>query len=494
VRGIDVISALSAVGGLPSLVRTLTACAEDAISRLRSLRVFLARQRESSPDGQGTPPLRRGGTLPGPGQSIRSVGRDSSWRRPLRRSILLLGFVCLFALQGCADITRHDSRGSDGRLMPQDGSMAIRTLGADHRFAELSSAAIAEQIRELHVDEPLNILALSSGGANGAFGAGALAGLTRSGSRPEFAVVTGVSVGALVAPYAFLGSTWDARLREAYTSGAGEHLLQPRVLGALFGSSVYRGAPLSHLIDTYLSDEMILAIASETAKGRLLLVATTDVGTGRPVVWDLGSIARNGGPHARALVRDVLVASASVPVLFPPVMLRVGEEGATHDEAHVDGAATVPFFVPPAFVQAPAERSAGTRRTAIYVIIDGPLDEAVGATRLTAQAILQRSIHAGMNQMMLTTLELMAANAELQGSTLEVSAIPAGYPHQRFLDMRADTMGTLFRYAYQCAEAGRLWTAFRRTGDDPGTLGGSAGTQSVPCPADDRFIEYVARR
>jgi len=127
---------------------------------------------------------------------------------------------------------------------------------------------VAERLRTLHAQEPLNILALSGGGAAGAFGAGALAGLTRSGARPEFRVVTGVSVGALIAPYAFLGSTWDARLTDAFTSDAGRHLLQPRGLGVIFGSSLYSGAPLKHLIDAYVSDTMVgvgqgLALAFE---------------------------------------------------------------------------------------------------------------------------------------------------------------------------------------------------------------------------------------
>ncbi len=245
--------------------------------------------------------------------------------------------------------------------------MPIRTLDTDHRFSQLSSNIVAMRLRALHPGKPLNILALSGGGAAGAFGAGAVAGLTRSATLPDFAVVTGVSAGALLAPYAFLGPTWDARLRDAFTGGSGDHLLQSRGLGAVFGSSLYRGAPLKHLVDSYLSDAMIRAVAREADTGRLLLVATTDVATGEPVVWDLGSIARNGGPSARTLFRDVLVASASVPGVFPPVIIRVQEDGAPHDEAHVDGAATMPFFVPPAFVQTPNETLDHAHRTAVYV-------------------------------------------------------------------------------------------------------------------------------
>jgi predicted acylesterase/phospholipase RssA len=131
---------------------------------------------------------------------------------------------------------------------------------------------------------------------------------------------------------------------------------------------LYRGAPLRQLVDAYVSDEMIYAVAREADKGRLLLAATTDVATGEPIMWDLGAIARNGGADARTLFRDVLVASASIPGMFPPVMIRVREDAATHDEAHVDGAATMPFFVPPAFAETPPEALAGTHRTAVYVM------------------------------------------------------------------------------------------------------------------------------
>jgi len=239
---------------------------------------------------------------------------------------------------------------------------------------------------------------------------------------------------------------------------------------------------------------MIQAVAREADKGRLLLVATTDVATGEPVVWDLGSIARNGGPSARTLFRDVLVASASVPGMFPPVIIRARENGAPHDEAHVDGAITMPFFVPPAFAQTPPGEVGGTHRTAVYIIIDGPLDEAARMTRLTAHAVFSRSIRAGLKHMLLTTLELTAATAQLQGATLHYSAVPVAYPPVDAFHFHPDTMRPLFHYAYQCAQEGRLWTAFGRTADDSGTVRSVAETQKIPCPADDAFIRYFASR
>jgi predicted acylesterase/phospholipase RssA len=428
--------------------------------------------------------------------SIAEFAKQPGSPSPLRLAprILFTCLVCVFALHGCADFVTSESTPSPHWQPPVNRPVTIRTLGSDQRFSQLSSATVAERLRALHANEPLNILALSGGGAFGAFGAGAMVGLTRSGSRPEFAVVTGVSAGALVAPYAFLGPTWDARLRDVYTSGTASHLLRSRGLGALFGSSLYSGKPLQQLVDAYASDEMIQAIAREADQGRLLLVATTDVATAEPVVWDLGSIARNGGPNARTLFRDVLVASASVPGVFPPVMIRVPEDGVPGEQAHVDGGATAPFFVPPAFVQtAPAARDA-THHTAVYVIVDGPLGEASGATRLTTRAILWRSIHAGLNHLLRTTLELTAATAQLQGATLQYAAVPATYPHVDAFDFRAETMRPLFNYADECARAGRLWTAFGNSGDDRASALEITEMDRVPCPADDAFIGHFASR
>jgi predicted acylesterase/phospholipase RssA len=394
--------------------------------------------------------------------------------------------ACTLAIQGCAGLVVNEATTPTADWQPPlDQPLTIRTLGSDGRFSQLSSASVAERLRVLRGGEPLRILALSGGGSFGAFGAGALVGLTRSGSRPEFAVVTGISTGALIAPYAFLGPAWDARLREVYTSGAADTLLQSRGLGVLFGSSLYSGRPLQQLVDAYASDDMIQAIAREADKGRLLLVATTDVASGEQVVWDLGAIARNGGPHARTLFRDVLVASASVPGMFPPVMIG--------DEAHVDGSATAPFFVPAEFVRGDAKIGDVTHRPAVYVIVDGPLGEASGAaTRLTTRGILSRSIHTGLNHFLLTTLELTAATAQLQGATLHYAAVPAAYPHVDAFDFRAATMRPLFSYADDCAQAGRLWTVFQHS--EAVVVTPTPTTRRLACPADDAFIGRLAAR
>ncbi len=269
-------------------------------------------------------------------------------------------------------------------------------------------------------------------------------------------MVTGVSAGALIAPYAFLGPDWDDQLIEVYTSGRAEHLLQSRGLGALFGSSMYSGTPLKALVDRYATDALIQAVAHEASTGRLLLVATTDVSTGEPVIWDLGSIAMNGGAGARALFRDVLVASASVPGLFPPVVIRVQEQQALYDEVHVDGTTTMPFFVPLAFVESTGEVGDPSQGASVYVIVDGQLSEQPAPIRLRTSTILSRSVSAGLNHMLRTTLELTATDVELKGAQFQFAAIPVAYPQLDSFDFRTPTMRSLFQIRLSVRSSGPI--------------------------------------
>ena len=418
---------------------------------------------------------------------------------PIKRIIVTLLGIGLFSaglltLQGCAQAPAREPASFQG-----EAPNAIRTLGPDQHFSTLPSQSVARRMREQRVGQPVGILALSGGGADGAFGAGALVGLTQSASRPQFSVVTGVSTGALIAPYAFLGSDWDNQLVEVYTSGRAEHLLHSRGLAALFGSSMYSGTPLKELVDRYATDALIQAVAHEASTGRLLLVATTDVGTGEAVIWDLGSIAMNGGANARALFRDVLVASASVPGLFPPVLIRVQEQQVLYEELHVDGAIAVPFFVPQGFVEPahgasdPAHGTDPSYRTAVYVIVDGQLSEQPAPIRLRTRSIISRSVSAGLNHMMRTTLELTATDAQLEGAKFQFTAIPLAYPHLNSFDFGTPTMQSLFSYGYRCAQAGRLWTSSPASG--AGAIADNTGAgQPAQCPTDDEFIGRLAVR
>lgn len=224
-------------------------------------------------------------------------------------------------------------------------------------------------------DQPADVLVLSGGGEDGAFGAGLLTEWTRQGTRPEFRVVTGVSTGALSAPFAFLGSSRDAQLREVYTQTDLSRVLAWRDwTAAIFGDAVGDSAPLAGTIARFLDERMLAEIAAAYDAGRVLLIGTTDLDARRGVVWNIGAIARSGSPEALTLVRKVLLASASIPGAFPPVMFDVEVDGRRFQEMHVDGGAVAQLFLFPervAFAQRSRERTRAPTR--IWLVRNGRL-------------------------------------------------------------------------------------------------------------------------
>ena len=195
-----------------------------------------------------------------------------------------------------------------------------------------------------------SFLALSGGGAKGAFGAGFLNGWTDSGTRPNFKIVTGISTGALIAPLAFLGSEYDDKLRESYTTIRTKDILNVQgilglgILPILTGESYASTKPLQNMISDLVTPEAFDAIAREHAKGRRLYIGTTNLDAQRVVIWDMGAIASSGHPDARKLFRKVMLASASIPGAFPPVYFDVEIDGKKYDEMHVDGGTITGVF------------------------------------------------------------------------------------------------------------------------------------------------------
>jgi hypothetical protein len=409
---------------------------------------------------------------------------------PSRHFVHLLLLCTFAALPGCASLPSEIPMTTLDVIASREVSFGVRTQAADGQFEVLPSSLIARRLQAQLGDRPLSILALSAGGAGGAFGAGAVVGLTQGGTRSAFSVVTGVSAGALVAPYAFLGPAWDQEVTAIYTQESSQGLLQRRILGAVFGSSMYSGTPLRQLIERHAGDAMIQAVAAEAAKGRLLLVATTDLATGEPVIWDLGSVAMHGGRDAKKLFRTILLASASVPGMFPPVTVKFRAGGHMHEETHVDGAVTMPFFIAPAPDDLP-QSAQGMPPTMVRIVIDSRLRDLPRATRATAVAIFSRGIAAGLTGMMRTTLEWNVAAVRQRGISVDYAAIPVSYPLRSAFDFGRDAQRSLFQYASTCAEAGRLWKRVQQSGDER-----AAERRAVPegtkCPADDLFIGRFA--
>lgn len=268
-------------------------------------------------------------------------------------------------------------------------------------------------------------LALSGGGANGAYGAGLLYGWTERGDRPVFDVVTGVSTGALAAPFAFLGPDWDDELRHAYVGGAADHLLSARTLSLFRQPSLFSARVLRELVDRHVTAELLAAIADQYSSGRRLLVVTTNLDTQETVIWDMTLLAAEGGPEALTLFRDILVASASIPGVFPPVLIpSAGSEGEATMEMHVDGGVNTPFLAVPEDLLLWTGPEGARGSGDVYVIVNGQVGRSPGVTAGDIQGILSRTYDSMSRASLRIHLIANAAFAERNGVTFQVSAIP----------------------------------------------------------------------
>ena len=246
---------------------------------------------------------------------------------------------------------------------------------------------------------PVRFLAISGGGPNGAFGAGLLVGWTARGDRPDFQLVTGISTGALTAPFAFLGPDYDHVLREVYTGISTADVLDDggivdALFHAIFGEAFASTAPLEQLLERHVNDDVIEHIAQEHRKGRRLLVGTTNLDLMRIVYWSIGDIAASEHPERGEIIRRVLLASASIPGAFPPVVFDVTAAGATYDELHVDGGVSTQLFAYPLdFDLGATLKEAGVSPDrAIYVIRNAQLDPPQKVVNRRALDITRRSI------------------------------------------------------------------------------------------------------
>jgi predicted acylesterase/phospholipase RssA len=237
------------------------------------------------------------------------------------------------------------------------------------------------------------MLALSGGGDNGAYGAGFLNGWSQSGKRPEFAIVTGVSTGALIAPFAFLGTRYDDRLRAAFTSIGPHDIYKNRFpLIIPFSLSAARTKPLWRLINVYYSDSIIDEIGREHRNGRRLLVSTSNLDAQRGVIWNMGAIAASTSPTRYQLFRRILLASCAIPALFPPVIIETKSDEQRIREVHVDGSTFGPLLaIPPALSASPVKGSLG-RQVHLYLVVNGQLGGAFKLAKGGILAIAQQSL------------------------------------------------------------------------------------------------------
>lgn len=299
-------------------------------------------------------------------------------------------------------------------------------------------------------------LALSGGGSDGAFGAGLLCGWTVEGSRPEFAVVTGVSTGALIAPFAFLGPHHDDKLRQVYTTVSTRQIATQRfILAGLTSDAIMNSAPLRRLLEEIVDEAMMHEIAEQYERGRVLAVATTNFDADRAVIWNIGAIAASEHPDALRLIHDVLMASAAIPAAFPPVMIRVEADGRAFEEMHLDGGTKSQVFVyPPSLeLRAKSEARGFERRRVAFVIRNARLDpEWANVPRRTipiARRAISSLIHAnGVGDLFRIYLTTLRDNVEFN-----LAYIPGTFTATRNEEFDPVYMAQLFDVGFQMGSA-----------------------------------------
>jgi Patatin-like phospholipase len=270
-------------------------------------------------------------------------------------------------------------------------------------------------------------LALSSGGADGAFGAGLINGLTESGKRSDYAVVTGVSTGALMAPFVFAGPKYDGALRDAYTKISAADIFE---IGGT-GESFIDSWPLKDLIAKQITPGLLADIAAAHNSGRRLFVVTTDIDAGRPVVWNMGTIAAHasdkaGGDAAAKLFRNVLLASSAIPGGFPPVLIDVEANGKKFQEMHVDGGTLNQFFVAPASTLAP-DSDYKIPATQIYAVINTGLQPQFQVVDRNTASILTATVSAAVQNDTRLMIDRVYAAAKRGDVGFNVATIPPDF-------------------------------------------------------------------
>ena len=308
---------------------------------------------------------------------------------------------------------------------------------------------------------PVNFLAISGGGDAGAFGAGLLVGWTQAGSRPEFKGVTGISTGALIAPFAFLGPEYDDELQAVYTTMSPDSIFETRnLLAALIDDALADTAPLARTVQQYVDEEMLRRIAEEyQEKGRLLLIGTTDLDARRPVIWNMGAIASSGSPDSLGLFRKILLASAAIPGAFPPVMFDVEVDGKQYQEMHVDGGAMAQVFLyPPGLnVREEAKARGVDRDRTLYIIRNARLDADWASVERLTLDIVGRAISSLIHSQGIGDLFKIYLLTQRDGIDYNLAYIGEEFDAQKEEEFETKFMRKLFDYGYDLGRTGYPW-------------------------------------
>jgi len=375
----------------------------------------------------------------------------------------LFGFLILVAVGACAQLNRLPAVA----VGDTDRASVAGISGA--RFLSSETAALAAFGRRLHerqskyfssLGRPVpseSLLAISGGGDNGAFGAGVLVGWSESGTRPPFQIVTGISTGALIAPLAFVGREYDPLLADVYTTIDQTDIFEKRpIVAGLLSDALADSAPLQHRLATYIDATLVARIAEESRHGRALVIITTNLDAGVPVIWNIGAIAESGRPESIGLINKILLASASVPGFFPPVMFDVVVDGVAHQEMHVDGGASMQTFLYPAALQVRKIPNGARPRTA-YVIRNGRLTQGWDEVARSTAAIATRAVATMTTNNGVGDLYRIYALAKRDGVRLQLAYIGDEFEQPHPAEFDRQYMVKLFEYGRAKARAGYPW-------------------------------------
>jgi hypothetical protein len=332
-----------------------------------------------------------------------------------------------------------------------DQLLIDRVAYMEQRFAKEFATGVTPQ---------LYYLALSGGGQHGAFGAGILRAWTETGTRPVFDAVSGISTGAIISTFAFLGSDYDDVLEEFYTTNSTSDLLIPMVFSGITGGTALSSTrPLRDKIAQYITPEILGKVATEYRNGRLLFVGTTNLDVSRPVIWNMGAIAASGHPDALQLFRDLILASAAIPVAFPPVFINVEADGATYDEMHVDGGVTsqVSLVSPEVPIYLLDEKLGHKMNREVYVIVNGRIVPPPKA--VTPRVIKIGGAALGSLTYAQTVSDLYKIYAIAERDDMEVRF---GWTPETFLVEPTEAfdpvyMRKLYDYGHDLEASGKLW-------------------------------------
>jgi len=382
--------------------------------------------------------------------------------------VVILAF-CMLILSACSTFDHRSAvperEKHDAKILGIPNARLFHDQVAEITF-ELEESLIREGkalgIKRGGVLPTAHFLSLSGGGDNGAFGAGLLVGWTAHGDRPQFKIVTGVSTGALIAPFAFLGPEYDGALTDVYTNIEPARIYEKRFLpaAALTDDALSDSSPLYQTISNYIDDKMLARIGTEYEKGRLLFIQTTNLDAGQPVRWNIGAIAASGHPGALDLIRHILLASAAIPAAFPPVMFDVEANGKTYQELHVDGGAvSQAFLLPPTVDLQEVRKEAGYhRKSAVaYVIRNSRLRTDYSDVDKLTLPIAGKAVSTMINYNGIGDLYRMYVVTQRDGVGFNLAYIDDAFQADHKEDFDQSYMRALYRYAYEKAARGYEW-------------------------------------